>query len=349
MPLALGTRLGPYEILAPIGAGGIGEVYRANDTRLDRTVAIKVLPEHLPDRPERRQRFEREARAIGKPVPVTLDSSPQEFGKRWPQFLPDGRDFLFLVRTVQPADSAIHVSSLEPNVRGQVRLFQAQSKGVYAPPGYLLFVRGRSLTAQPFDAASLRLQGDAILVAEQVGYISPMQLGDFSASANGVLVYGSTPVPVTQLTWYSRDGKPQGGVGASGSYLSLNLSPDQKMVAVWADDARSGSMNIRLVEVAQISTSGGTQPRWRPDGRQLFYLASDGNLMAVEVREGDRLEVGASRALFRTRTPPVASSATGIHYAVASDGQRFLVNSIAEDAGASPITVVVNWTAGLKK
>src|SRR2546425_1102738 len=64
MPLSAGTRLGPYEILAPIGAGGMGEVYRAKDTRLDRTVAVKVLPTHLAASPESRQRFEREARAV---------------------------------------------------------------------------------------------------------------------------------------------------------------------------------------------------------------------------------------------------------------------------------------------
>ena len=64
MPLTPGTRLGPYEIVAPLGAGGMGEVYRATDTRLDRTVAVKVLPAHVADRPEARQRFEREARAV---------------------------------------------------------------------------------------------------------------------------------------------------------------------------------------------------------------------------------------------------------------------------------------------
>ena len=64
MPLTTGTRLGPYEIIAPIGAGGMGEVYSAKDTRLDRTVALKVLPPHLADAPEVRQRFEREARAV---------------------------------------------------------------------------------------------------------------------------------------------------------------------------------------------------------------------------------------------------------------------------------------------
>ena len=61
MSLSPGTRLGPYEVTAKIGQGGMGEVYKATDTRLDRTVAIKALPEHVADDPDLRQRFEREA------------------------------------------------------------------------------------------------------------------------------------------------------------------------------------------------------------------------------------------------------------------------------------------------
>ena len=64
MTLTSGTKLGPYEILAPLGAGGMGEVYRARDTRLDRTVAIKILSASLSDNPDARQRFQREAKAI---------------------------------------------------------------------------------------------------------------------------------------------------------------------------------------------------------------------------------------------------------------------------------------------
>jgi serine/threonine protein kinase len=85
MSLANGTKLGPYEIVSPIGAGGMGEVYRARDTRLDRTVAIKVLPQHLADTPDAKQRFEREARAVSAlnhPNICTLFDVGSQDGKR---------------------------------------------------------------------------------------------------------------------------------------------------------------------------------------------------------------------------------------------------------------------------
>ena len=75
MTLPAGIRLGPYEILSPLGAGGMGEVYREKDTRLERTVAVKVLPQHLSSSPEVRQRFERDARTEPPPVRQFLEPS----------------------------------------------------------------------------------------------------------------------------------------------------------------------------------------------------------------------------------------------------------------------------------
>ena len=89
MSLHPGTTLGPYEIQSPLGAGGMGEVYKARDTRLDRTVAIKVLLAHVVDDPDLRQRFEREAKAISSlnhPRICTLHDIGQQ----------DGADFLVM-------------------------------------------------------------------------------------------------------------------------------------------------------------------------------------------------------------------------------------------------------------
>ena len=66
MALASGTKLGPYQIQSPLGVGGMGEVYRARDTRLDRDVAVKVLPASLSSDPSSRQRLEREAKSVSK-------------------------------------------------------------------------------------------------------------------------------------------------------------------------------------------------------------------------------------------------------------------------------------------
>ena len=78
MRFASGARLGPFEILNPLGAGGMGEVYRARDTRLDRTVALKVLHGHLAADEHLRQRFDREARTISRPSLNCLTSVPQK-------------------------------------------------------------------------------------------------------------------------------------------------------------------------------------------------------------------------------------------------------------------------------
>ena len=81
--ISAGTRLGPYEIVSPVGAGGMGEVYKARDTRLERTAAIKVLPSHLSSSEEVRQRFEREAKTISVSHPVCHTSVTLVVREAW--------------------------------------------------------------------------------------------------------------------------------------------------------------------------------------------------------------------------------------------------------------------------
>jgi Tol biopolymer transport system component len=101
----------------------------------------------------------------------------------------------------------------------------------------------------------------------------------------------------------------------------------------------------------QVSSGGGTQPRWRRDGKELFYIAPDGKLMAVDVKTAPRFEAGIPHALFDSRIW-IPTSAIAFRYDVTPDGQRFLVNTARQgEAAAAPdaITVVLNWTAGLKR
>lgn len=97
----------------------------------------------------------------------------------------------------------------------------------------------------------------------------------------------------------------------------------------------------------RISTDGGGIPRWRADGRELFYMTADGVLMAVTMAGSERLEPGIPRRLFQTTiTNPVLSIDL---YDASADGQRFVVLSPSQDSRQTPITVVVNWTGTLTR
>jgi serine/threonine protein kinase len=145
------------------------------------------------------------------------------------------------------------------------------------------------------------------------------------------------------------DTKPSRFIGSPADEMQGNFSPDGRLVAYTSNV--SGRFEVYVETVPQsdrkwlVSTTGGYEPRWRRDGRELYYLSDDRKLMAVDVATGPSF--GVPRSLFQTHVPAgVASLRT--HYVPSRDGQRFLVNE-ASDGAASPITVVLNWTALLNK
>jgi eukaryotic-like serine/threonine-protein kinase len=127
------------------------------------------------------------------------------------------------------------------------------------------------------------------------------------------------------------------------------FSPDGRWIAYVSDESGSQQVYVQsfptLGGQRQISREGGNQPRWRRDGKELFYLAPDRKLMAVTVKTGATFEADAPRTLFQTELDVTALRQS---YAVSADGQRFLLNTSAE-AGSPPLTVVLNWPALLKK
>jgi eukaryotic-like serine/threonine-protein kinase len=167
-------------------------------------------------------------------TPHTAIKSSESLGGVFPQFLPDGKHFLFPARGSLGLAGGIYFASLDG---GEAKLiFQNTSNATYAPPGYLLFVRARTLMAQRFDAGKLQLRGDAMPVAEHVG-VDPIlsRRALFSVSDNGILVYhgGSGQMAAAELLWFDRNGKPIGKAGSPGAYASVSLSPDgNKLVIV---------------------------------------------------------------------------------------------------------------------
>jgi Tol biopolymer transport system component len=128
------------------------------------------------------------------------------------------------------------------------------------------------------------------------------------------------------------------------------FSPDGRWIAYRSDESGRGEVYVAPFPGAggkwQISTGGGIYPRWRRDGTEILYFTPDNRLMAATVNgKGGNFEVGVVKPLFGTRAP------IGFRYPydVSADGQRFLINTLPEQATSAPITVVVNWTAGLKR
>jgi Tol biopolymer transport system component len=144
------------------------------------------------------------------------------------------------------------------------------------------------------------------------------------------------------------EGKASLFLGTPASERDTAFSPDGRWVAYISAESGRPEIYVRAFPGPggkwQISTDGGTQPRWRRDGRELFYLATGFRLTAVPVRTGPAFEKGTPQELF-----PVASRRTNIaQYDVFPDGQRFVVNTVVTEKASTPLTLVENWTAQVK-
>jgi hypothetical protein len=96
----------------------------------------------------------------------------------------------------------------------------------------------------------------------------------------------------------------------------------------------------------QVSNGGGAQPRWRRDGKELFYVVNDRTVMAVDVNTGPFFQAGAPHRLFDAA---FHVGGAWFHWDVTADGKKFLINAVAQESAGSPLTVVLNWQAGLKQ
>ena len=146
------------------------------------------------------------------------------------------------------------------------------------------------------------------------------------------------------------DTKPYPVLQSEFNEVQGRFSPDGRWIAYASNESGRSEIYVQSFPPAggkwQISSGGGAQPHWRRDGKELFYIAPDKKLMAVEVKAGATFEIGTPFALFQTR---VANYTLPNRYAPSGDGQRFLVNSTVEEASQTPITVILNWNSTLKK
>jgi serine/threonine protein kinase len=164
---------------------------------------------------------------------------------------------------------------------------------------------------------------------------APVSFGDVWALP---LFGDKKPILVVQSTFNEGQGK---------------FSPDGRWITYVSTESGMPQVYVQSFPPAggkwMISINGGGQPRWRPDGKELFYYGLDGKFMGVTVKaNGNNFEAGSPSQLFEVR-PAGGAPTAGPPYAVSRDGQRFLINVVAEDSSPVPAVVVQNWTASLKK
>jgi DNA-binding winged helix-turn-helix (wHTH) protein/Tol biopolymer transport system component len=220
----------------------------------------------------------------GTPKPITaLDMGRGEYVHQLPQFLPDGKHFLYIAKSALGVSGSnwIVVANLDGSERR--RLMEASSQATYAPPGYVVLVRDGRLLAQPFNAERREVTGMAVPIpdAAPIGVNPGTPRGMFSVSQSGTLAYRLAATP--ELGWFDRAGMPLGWVSGTGRDFDPALSPDGKRLAVSRYDASTGTYNIWQMTMpfggqASMLTrhlSWARCPAWSADGTRIAFASGE--------------------------------------------------------------------------
>ena len=247
----------------------------------------------------------------GVPAGATrIDRKNRETYSAWPQFLPDGRHFLYIAYGSVPTGRILKMGSL--GSWDTKTLGPAGSRTEYAS-GHLLYVRSGALLAQPFDPGALKLTGDPFPVADGIE-TDAVGSARFSTSTEGTLVYRAGHGGGTnRLVWTDRKGVQIGTVGAPGAYAVPALSPDGTQLAVVVNDPSRQLGDIWLWDLARnlgsrftFETQDVDCPVWSPDGARVAYSISRGNTWDLHVKAAGG--EGADSLLFASDEEKYAES-----------------------------------------
>jgi serine/threonine protein kinase len=249
-----------------------------------------------------------------------LDTSRQEGSHRFPQFLPDGKHFIFQLRSSVPDYTGVYAGSLDG--RTKKLLIQGQTSARYASD-HLFFPDGDTLMAQAFDADRLELRGRPVVVGEHVGR-SSMGTAAYSLSSDGTLAYANTLSAPSRLTWFDRTGKPVGVVGPVADYTDFRFSPDESRLTTSLADPKTGFPDVWLLDLARgINAPCTFGPAlnagavWSPDGSKIVFRTT---------RSGGLTEFYSKSSGCAGKEQPV------------------LTLAVARAAGLSPTSTLSDWS-----
>lgn len=258
-------------------------------------------------------------------------------GHVWPEFLPDGRRFLYSDVTITRDRRGIYVGDLETG--GAKKLVSVYSSASYSGDGYLIYAELDRLVARRFDLETLEVSGPPIPVADRV----PLQyeLGhksEFSASRSGLLAVRSTPVDLRRLDWVDRDGRVLGTLGEPAQYANPTLSPDAgSVIATITEPPDTGDANLWLFDAASGTRrrlTGGSRldfaPVWSPRADRIVFASARDKRFGVYWRDM------AAGAIEEIPVPPGVRRLMSVPDSWSSDG-RYLTYSTIESATRSDV------------
>jgi len=255
----------------------------------------------------------------GSPRPLTTLGETQ-LSHRFPHFLPDGRHYLYYVDD-PIGGSGIFVGALEDTASR--RLLAADSAAVYATSGHVLFVRQRTLFAQPFDLETRQVSGQPVSLATSVPVEGAAPA--FSVSDTGVMTYTGGGAEEQQFAWFDRNGRLLGTVGPPGNYRGVDLSPDGQRVAVHRHDGTGGDIYIfeprgSTTRVTHDATRDNSSPVFSPDGGRIAFGSLRNGKWGVYQKRSDATE--GDELLLESEDPkiPAAWGGTSIVYWLLSPG-----------------------------
>jgi Tol biopolymer transport system component len=260
------------------------------------------------------------------PGPLPGAQGAVQPGQRFPQFLPDGRHFIYYVAESR----GVFLGDIDTGERR--RLLDADAAAVFAAPGELLFIRNGALFAQAFDRDRLQLSGEPASIAEGIT-VDRRGVAALSASATGSIAYRVGPFQgQRRLKWFDRAGRELATVGDSDASfpVNLSLSPDGRRVA-FNRSAEGGNTDIWLLDLTRTVLSRFTfdptpeiVPSWTPDGRRVVYSKIAKGTFALYQKSSDGL--GEESVLVQTGLPSIALD-------VSRDGQFVLFRMIDPKTG----------------
>jgi Tol biopolymer transport system component len=260
-------------------------------------------------------------------------SGERKYEVAWPQFLPDGRHYLFILFGGSPEDNGVWLAELDGKAPRKV--VEGLSRVEFAPPDSLLFVRESTLVAQRFDPSNGSLVGEPVPLAEGLG-VSNVGLADFSASMNGVLVYRAGQSEADRLAWLDLKGTRLPGSDDLGNGHNPAFSPDGRWLAVDRLDGKNQDIWLRDLKRGVSSrfttdAKGEYAPLFTPDGKSMLFSREDAGGWTVVERS---LDSPAERVLL----PPAN---TQLALAITPDGRRLLYAVRVTAEGASHFDLMV--------